>query len=100
VVLVANLSGWSRHVRVCKEASPCFWCRCCGCFLCCCSCWISIQHGGTIALKRGWRFSNSVKLCSVDRTLVVSGSSISRGTVDDAAQTSSKTSCCQITSEM
>lgn len=82
--VLPNLSGWRRHVRVCNEASPCFWCRCCGCFLCCCSCWISVQHGGTIALKRGWRFSNCVRVCSVDRTPVVNGWSMSNGIDDDA----------------
>jgi len=84
LALISNLSGWSRHVRVCNEASPCFWCRCCGCLRCCCSCWISIQQGGTIALKRGWRFSNCVRVCSVDRTAVVSGWSTSNDTDNDA----------------
>lgn len=75
------LSLCSFQVRVCWAASPwCCWWRCCGWRRCCCSCCTSIQHGGTVAEKRGVNVSKRVSSTRNIRFSVVSGWSTRRST--------------------
>lgn len=80
-VTQSYLSLCSFQVRVCWAASPwCCWWRCCGWRRCCCSCCTSIQHGGTVAEKRGVNVSKRVSSTRNIRFSVVSGWSTRRST--------------------
>ena len=66
------LSLCNLYVRVCRKSSPWVW-RCWGCFRCFWAWSISVQQGGTVAVKQEETFSNSVSWWSVCKVEEVRG---------------------------